>query len=137
MADQAPNRETRCPACSTVLTVPLADADRWTRCPKCNRAFVPAENLSQLSTKNQKESFTANKPEKAVLTPERRPVPPSQVSLLSSMFILAKILLRIWVGLISLRTLLAIRFYNLWESVFYCVVIIAMLRPRWFCSTDD
>lgn len=39
--------------------------------------------------------------------------------------------------LMSIRNLFWIRFYNLWDTAFYAVVIVAMIWPKWFSSTEE
>lgn len=134
MAERATNFQATCLACSTVVLVLQAEAANWTRCPKCNRPFVPAEQMSQ--------AMRPNRPAQMPLAPAEngvgpKPVPPSQVSLFASMIRLAVVLVRMWVILMSIRNLFWIRFYNLSDTAFYVLVILAMFRPNWFSSTEE
>ena len=131
MSENAQSREATCPDCATVLAVADADAAFWRRCPKCNRPFVPAEQWARAAER----PTPAIKPVASQAGP--RLVPPSQESLLVSMSRLAVVMLRMWVVFMSARNLFWIRFYNLWDTAFYLVVIAAMWRPRWFVATDD
>ena len=133
-AEPALHLEAPCPACSTVVTVLQADAGRWARCPKCNRPFVPADEVARAALKVTPFKSKPGKAEKAFWS---APVPPSQASLFGSMIRLSVFLLRLWMILMSIRNLFWIGFYNLWDTAFYAVVIVAMIWPKWFSATEE